>query len=340
MTTRPVEQEPPVTLVNGFVPVIDLGLPLPPSSPRRRLVADAIDRACQTSGFLVVLGHGVPDDLVNRLYAAAREFFALPVEAKRAIAADPTDTLQRGWESYLFMEKFCALRLGEEAGTPVTDRFGLTAPNRWPELAGFREVFLEYYRAMEDLAMELMRLLALSLDLPEDWFDDKFTDHLSPCALNYYVPQSRVAPGTLRNNPHTDMGTLTILYQDGAPGGLQVRGQDGEWLDVPAIPRSFVINLGRLMSRWTNGRLTSTVHRVVNPPEELAHLDRISIPFFHQPSPDALIECVPTCADEENPPEHEPILMGDYFVARSRRLFVQRRMSGPNGELPKGVDLL
>lgn len=331
MTAEQTVDERGVTLVNGYVPVIDLGFAGRPGRGRRDALAVAIRRACETSGFFVVVGHAVPEALVTGLYQAARQFFGLDEAAKRAIAVDPADTLQRGWERHLVLEKFSATALGEEAGAgtdPGVDRYGLRAPNNWPEMPGFREAFRAYYAALEHLAMELMRLIARSLDLPEGWFDDKFAGHMSPCALNYYIPQPEPpAPGSLRNRPHTDFGTLTILYQDDAPGGLQVRDRRGGWVDVPAIPGSFVVNLGLLMSMWTNDRLASTVHRVVNPPAEQAHLDRISIAFFHQPAPDALVECIATCTDEHDPPRHKPVNSGAYFVARSRRLFVQRGMA-------------
>lgn len=333
-----------VTVVNGYIPVIDLGLPLPADSPRRAAVARAIQHACETSGFFIVVGHAVPEATVAELYRAARRFFSLDEAAKQAIPADPADTLQRGWGRYLAMEKFAASVLGEDADAgreTGADRYGLRAPNKWPAIPGFRETFLTYYGAMEHLAIELMRLIARALDLPGSWFDDKFECHMSPCALNYYFPQPEPpAPGSLRNHPHADFGTLTILYQDDAPGGLQVRDRKGEWVDVPAVPGSFVVNLGRLMSMWTNDRLASTVHQVVNPPAEQAHLDRISIAFFHQPAPDALITCIPTCTDEHNPPRHKPVTSGSYFVARSRRLFVQRQIMEKSGNLPTGTTVL
>jgi isopenicillin N synthase-like dioxygenase len=131
----------------------------------------------------------------------------------------------------------------------------------------------------------------------------------------------------LRNDAHTDFGTVTVLYQDDAPGGLQVQHRDGRWLDVPPVPGSFVVNLGRLMTLWTNDRWASTVHRVVNPPPDQSHLDRISIAFFHQPNPDAAIACIPTCADADNPPRHAPVRSGNYFLSKSRRAFIERSLN-------------
>lgn len=332
MTARQTPDEYCVTLVNGYVPVIDLGFPLPVGSARRDAVVEAIRHACETSGFFVIVGHAVPDSLVAAVYREARRFFELDEAAKQAIAVDPADTLQRGWEKYLVLEKFAATALSENGAGAGTDTYGLQARNRWPALPGFREAFLAYYGAMERLALELMRLIASTLDLPEDWFDDKFTGHMSPCALNYYVPQPLPpAPGSLRNRPHTDFGTLTILYQDDSPGGLQVRDRQGAWLDVPAIEGSFVVNLGHLMSLWTNDRLASTVHQVVNPPAGQENLDRISIAFFHHPAPNTVIECIDTCNDAQNPPRHKPVASGDYFVSRSRRLFVERLVSDKRG---------
>ena len=117
-----------------------------------------------------------------------------------------------------------------------------------------------------------------------------------------------------------------MLYQDDAPGGLQVRDETGKWLDVPPIEGSFVINLGQLMTMWTDGRWASTVHRVVNPPREQAHRDRISVAFFHQPNPDALISTIPTCGSSGGPARHPEMTSGEYFLAKSRRAYVERAM--------------
>jgi isopenicillin N synthase-like dioxygenase len=96
-------------------------------------------------------------------------------------------------------------------------------------------------------------------------------------------------------------------------------------VDVPPVPGTFVINLGRLMTIWTNDRWASTTHRVLNPPPEYSHRDRISIAFFYQPNPDAVIECVPTCADAEHPARHSPVTSGDYLIGKARRAYLTRR---------------
>ena len=314
-----------MTAPGGYVPVIDLGL-VRPSGPAGRLTtAAAVDQAFQASGFLVAVGHGVRPATVSVLYDAGRRFFSQDEAARSEAYADPLDPLQRGYSPDDRLQMFSANRLGE----PVAADEALFAPNRWPALPGFRDGYLAYYRAAEALALEFMRLCAVALGLPEKWFDSKFSHHMSPLTVNYYPARPDAGPGVrLRNEPHTDMAVLTILYQDDSPGGLQVLAPGGQWIDVPPVPGSFVVNLGQLMAIWTNDRWASTTHRVLNPQAEHAHRDRISIAFFCLPNADTLIECIPTCADADHPARHRPVTAGDYLIARSRRAYLASRAGG------------
>ncbi|MEV5463305.1 2OG-Fe(II) oxygenase family protein, partial [Streptomyces cellulosae] len=310
---------------------------------QRRAVADAIGAVCEDSGFLVVVGHGVPESSISRMYEATRQFFALPSERKEALRADDRDPLMRGFGRKGSLaasnedasvedersrpdlsETFTYNRLGDtpDNSLPAGADERLRLPNKWPQLPGFAEIYRDYYGRMEDLALEIMRLFALALQLPENWFDHKVDRHMTNMTANYY-PAQPVAPepGQLRKGVHSDWGSLTILYQDEAPGGLQVMNKQGEWLDVPVIPGSFVINIGDLMAIWTNNKWVSTVHRVVNPPREVSNCERYSVPFFHQPNFDTLIECIPTCASPDNPPRHEPVLSGEYIMEKFRRAY-------------------
>lgn len=139
---------------------------------------------------------------------------------------------------------------------------------------------------------------------------------------NYYPAQPEPPePGQLRKGEHSDWGSLTILSREEAPGGLQVRMPDGEWLDVPDVAGAFVINIGDLMSVWTNNRWVSTRHRVVNPPRHQSDRARYSLAFFHQPNFDTLIECLPGCASESNPPVWPPVRSGDYILEKFRQAY-------------------
>ncbi|POX41482.1 oxidoreductase [Streptomyces sp. Ru73] len=332
-----------ITVVDGYVPVIDIGPARGGTAADRQAVAEAIGRVCETSGFLVIVGHGVPEESIASVYDATRRFFALPQEAKEALRSDPRDPLMRGFgrkgslaasnadasvederKRPDLSETFTYNRLGEGHGVRLPDSADdrLRLPNKWPELPGFAEAYRAYYARMEDLAQEIMRLFALALDLPEQWFDGKVDQHMTNMTANYY-PAQPVAPepGQLRKGVHSDWGSLTILYQDESPGGLQVQDKSGQWLDVPVIPGSFVVNIGDLMAIWTNDKWVSTVHRVVNPPREQAHRERYSIPFFHQPNYDALIECIPTCAGPGRPARYAPVLSGEYITEKFRRAY-------------------
>ncbi|MCS0634260.1 isopenicillin N synthase family oxygenase [Streptomyces sp. LP05-1] len=332
-----------VTVVDGYVPVIDLSSARSSEAADRRL-ATVIDEVCRTSGFLVIVGHGVPEHTISEMYRATREFFALPIEKKADLLADPADPLMRGFgrkgslaasnadalverERALpdISETFTVNRLGEPDGPrmlPAEADPALATPNKWPVDPGFAEAYRSYYAAMEVLAADIMRLFALALELPEDWFEEKIRRHMTNLTANYYPRQSiPPAPGQLRKGVHSDWGSLTILYQDEGPGGLQVQDKSGQWLDVPYIEGSFVVNIGDLMAIWTNNRWVSTVHRVVNPPRALAGTERYSVPFFHQPAYDALIECIPTCTGPDNPPRHAPVRSGDYIVGKFGRAY-------------------
>ena len=179
-------------------------------------------------------------------------------------------------------------------------------PVQWPAMpADLQKHWLEYYKAMEQLSGNMLRLFALALRLPENWFDAKIDRHRSALrALNYPELTQDPLPGQIRAGAHTDYGSLTILLQD-TVGGLQVRTRAGDWQDVPSIPDSYVINLGDLMSRWTNDRWVSTLHRVVNPPSRAR---RQSIAFFHNINHDQVVSCIPTCTDKDHPPKYKDIL--------------------------------
>jgi isopenicillin N synthase-like dioxygenase len=192
----------------------------------------------------------------------------------------------------------------------------------WPERpADFKAVWQHYFVEMEQLSLRLLHVFAVALGLPETWFDDTVDLHLSNLAANCYPAQrTPPLPGQVRSKAHVDFSTLTILYQDDAPGGLQIYERGKGWRDVAAREGSYVVNLGDLMARWTNERWVATPHRVVNPPPELAGTQRISIPFFHQPNHDAVIEAIPTCVSADRPARYTPVTAGEWAAARRKGL--------------------
>ena len=162
---------------------------------------------------------------------------------------------------------------------------------------------------------------ALLLDAPEDFFDDKVDRHISRLRVRNYPEQpERPRPGQLRAGAHADYGSLTILKAEAKPGGLEACNQTGEWVEVPIVSGTFVVNVGELMARWTNDRWPATLHRVVNPPRAQAlGSRRQSIVFFHNPNYDAEIRCVPSCADPAHPARYPVTTSGEHL----RRQFVR-----------------
>jgi isopenicillin N synthase-like dioxygenase len=323
------------------VPVIDIGGYFSGDPAAKRAVAREIDAACRSIGFLVIAGHGVPDDLMGRLDAANRAYFAQPPEAKqRDGSADPI-AIHRGYyglgscsAAYSFddsdtapdyVERFTVNRVEIDADDPyyrTEQGRRIFVPNIWPaDAPAFRAAWTDYYHAMERLAQSLMRLFALALDLDERWFDDKIDKHMTNLTANWY-PDQQVppVPGQLRFGAHSDYGSLTILKTEDKPGGLEVRAADGSWHKVPIVPGTLIVNLGDLMAQWTNDRWVSTVHRVVNPPpDRVGGAARLSIAFFHQPNYDALVECLPSCR-EGGVAKYPPVTSGDHLETKLAKL--------------------
>jgi isopenicillin N synthase-like dioxygenase len=298
------------------IPVIDI-------SGERAGVVEEVGRACREIGFLTVTGHGVPEELVARTAATGRAFFDLPESAKLRLAeGEPAP----GLPAYrpLRSERLAA-SLGRSTPGDLKESldWGPAVPGHgWPEQPpGLRPAFEEYFAAVAGLGERLRRLFALALGLPEDWFEASFRGHSSSMrVINYPDPEGALEPGQLRAGAHTDYGCMTILRTEDAPGGLQVQTRDGEWLDVHAVPGSFVVNLGDMMARWTNDRWAATLHRVAVPPTEAAlGSRRQTIVFFHDPRADAVIECIPGCADAEHPPRYQPVTALEHVRAKAAK---------------------
>ena len=320
------------------IPVVDMTEARSGGPSGRAKVAAELASACERIGFFCLSGHGVPDRLVRDAQDAARGFFEQDTDAKETVLRRPPE-FNRGWIPP--ETESLGATLGAAAPNDLKESFTMGPPdipeteyytraeafphfarNRWPDQpAQLRPALTAYFNAVEALATDLMRLFALGLQLPETWFDGAVDRQCGSLRALFYPPQpGGAAPGQLRAGAHTDYGCITILKTEDAPGGLQVAVPDtGRWLDVPAIPGAFVVNLGDLMRHWTNDRWASTLHRVVNPlAGQGTERGRLSLAFFHQPNYDAVIDCVPTCISDANPARYEPVTSGGH---RLRKLY-------------------
>ncbi|ETW97855.1 MAG: 2OG-Fe(II) oxygenase [Candidatus Entotheonella factor] len=324
------------------IPIVDISPYWSNSEAGKQTVAHQIDEACREIGFLIIRGHNIPQALTESVDEVSRAFFDLPLPEKMQVVR-PAPDVTRGYipiegESVARSRGTCSpgdlnesFMVGPvDAGTSpyYTDPSAGKhfAPNLWPaQPKELREVYTAYFRAMSELAEVLMSLFALALGQPETFFADKIDKHISRLRVrNYPAPAEPPQPGQLRAGAHCDYGSLTILKIEDKPGGLQACNQAGQWLDVPVVPDCFVVNLGELMARWTNDHWVSTLHRVVNPPRELASESRRqSLVFFHNPNYDAVIECIPSCQDPDHPPRYPVTTSGEHL----RSQFVRTQTS-------------
>jgi isopenicillin N synthase-like dioxygenase len=317
------------------IPVIDISPYLQGSPEGGREVANQINKACQEIGFFIIVGHGVDQPSVDRTYRTASDFFQLPVEDKLRIR-QPDPSISRGYTPLKGESLSAGLGMGAPGDLKEMIDMGPVDipggeyyerpeaghhfhPNLWPERPeGFEQTMKSYYRRMNRLANDLMGLFALALDLPEDFFYDKLDRNMSALRIICYPEQAEAPePGQLRSGAHTDYGTLTILMSDQAAGGLQARHRDGYWVDVTPQPGSYVVNIGDVMQIWTNDRWVSTLHRVVNPPVELASTARRhSVVFFHQPNYDAVIETLPSCFGPLEPRKYDSFTYAEHWTRK------------------------
>lgn len=315
------------------IPTIDIGPYLEGTPEGREQVAAQIRKAGEEIGFFLIKGHGVDQSLIDQTYETASAFFRLPIEDKLTIR-QPPGNIPRGYTP--FKGETLAASLGKAAPGDLKEMIdfgpvdvpegeyysGAEAgyyfyPNLYPSKPdGLKDVMETYYRRMNRLANDLMALFAHALGLPENFFFDKLDKNISALRVICYPEQKEPPePGQLRSGAHTDYGTLTILMADRAAGGLQALHRDGYWVDVMIEPGTYVVNIGDIMQIWTNDRWVSTLHRVVNPPAELADTSRRhSVVFFHQPNYDAVIDTLPSCFDDKNPKKYEPITYKEHWL--------------------------
>lgn len=305
----------------------------------RHAVAHRIDHAGRTSGFLAITGHGIAADLLDEMMAVTTEFFDLPVEdkmrcwvedrtANRGYAPEGSESLAYSiGEADLPPDLFEAFNTGREILPDQEDdpyvsevRETFFAPNVWPEApARFREVWIDYFAAVEALGLTVMDAAAMALGLPDGWFRPFIDRSISVLrAINYERRAGAPAPlpDQMRMGAHSDYGSVTLLLADPVPG-LQILDDDGTWHDVLPPEGGFLVNIGDLLAEWTNDRWRSTMHRVVPPPHEGdGSARRRSIAFFQQPNWDAVIEVLPTCVEEGASPRYRPVRSGEHLLAK------------------------
>lgn len=314
--------DPPALDKTAEIPLIDIGGLRSGDPGQRAAVARELRAACEQRGFFYIRNHGIPETLLARVFALTEAFFDQPLDAKLALDKR-FSSCNRGYEPLRaqrlesgappdLKESFY---IGEEvpaSDSRVAAGWFNTGPNQWPadDLGGFRETMNSYFQAAHALGVLVTRGLEQSLDLPERYFDGYLEGAASTLRLLHYPPQPALPlPGEKGCGEHTDFGGVTLLLQD-ASGGLQVRDVERQsWIDAPPIPGTFVVNIGDLFARWTNGRYQSTLHRVIN----VSGRERHSIPFFFTGNPQYRVECLPTCLAPGATPQYTPVTVEQHL---------------------------
>jgi isopenicillin N synthase-like dioxygenase len=311
------------------LPVIDIGGLSSADPEARKAVGAKLREACLDKGFFYISNHGVPEDLVRDVFAEAAAFFALPAEQKAEVDKSKSkasrgyeplqgQTLEPGAPPDLKEGYYIGPEHGPDDPRVIAGMFN-HGPNQWPsQRPNFRPVMERYRSVLFDLSATLMRGMALSLDLPENYFDGYNKDANGTVRLLHYPPQSPQGDPTQKGaGAHTDFGGLTVLRQ-GDVGGLQVWDQKSDaWIHADPLPNTYVVNLGDMISRWTNDRYRSTVHRVVN----ASGKERYSVPFFYTGNYAFNVECIPTCLAPGETPKYPPVTVEQHMREMYKRTY-------------------
>ena len=293
------------------VPIIDIAPLLAGSPADAARVAGEIGAACRNIGFFYIVGHGVPDALMNDVYALARRFFAQPQEKKDAVRIGFDN---RGYAGLDTEQLNAAEAPDAKEAINLARADAVDAATLGPipaDFPAFGPVMHDYDARMRALCERLHGAFAMDLGLASDYFAGMIDRPMAVLRLLHYPPVDRADGARVGAGAHTDYGNITILSQDGT-GGLEVRTRTDDWIAAPPVEGSFICNIGDCLMRWSNEVYTSTPHRVISP----AGRDRYSVAFFFDVNSDALVQCLPGCCDVDHPARYPPILAGDYLKSR------------------------
>lgn len=312
------------------IPLVDLSKFVNGNDKDRAAFVNELGQAFHEIGFVGVINHGIPKTLIDDFYTASKAFFALPEAVKRQYEIEGMAG-QRGYTSFgkehakqsqvADLKEF--YQLGQEAeGEEAT---GLAYPKNIAvkEEPAFTALGIRLYKAFEKAGAELLRAIAIHLELDENYFDSKIRNGNSILRAIHYPPITREPASAIRAEQHEDINLITLLVGASA-GGLQIFTKDDEWIPIMPEENEIVINVGDMLQRLTNNYLKSTTHRVVNPPKEQWHLPRLSIPFFLHPKSDMDLTCLSRCVTEEYPLAYAPITAGEYLDERLREIGLKK----------------
>jgi isopenicillin N synthase-like dioxygenase len=292
------------------IPVIDFAKLTDRDLATRKAAAIGMREAFEDFGFIYLKDHGVPQSVIDQMFARSIAFFELP-QVTKAEAGGYRGAGLSG--------------LDPSKPTDVKERFRAPYDSNlpagyWPErIPNFREAISAFHEAGLSVLQQVMRGVALSLGLAEEYFDAAHQPHSGAVMLLHYPPITEpLLPGQLRSGAHTDFGTMTLLFHHGGAEGLEIQRPNGTWLHAPSTPGAAIVNAGDLLTRWTNGQLRSVLHRVVLPGGKAAQRPRYSATLFYEPRHEVVISCLEPCQSPSKPALYPPITAGERLAERRR----------------------
>lgn len=315
------------------IPTVDLNQYLHGSEEDKKVFAKQLGDTFSGIGFAIVANHGVPQELIDKAYKAFETFFALPDAIKQKYEIEGIAG-QRGYtgkgKEHAKGRNTGDLKEFFHVGQEVTDSDPIKA--EYPdnvyvdEVPELMETGIKLYQMLQFAGGNLLRAIADYLDLPNTYFDDKIHNGNSILRPIHYFPienPDEIPADAVRAAEHEDINLITLLIGASADG-LEVKNAEGKWIAAKPKPNEIVINVGDMLQRLTNNRLKSTTHRVVNPPRELMHLPRFSVPFFLHPKSDVSLACLPSCISADNPKRYPDCTAGEYLNERLREIGLRK----------------
>lgn len=310
------------------IPSVDLNNFLSDDQLLKNNFVKKLGKAYQEIGFVALKGHFLKDSDIKNIYKYIKAFFDLSDDIKRKYELEGFSG-QRGYTSFGKehakgkehgdLKEFW--HFGQYLDDEEYSQFSYPKNLYVQEIPEFNEIGKTVFKALEKTAIYVLRAISLYLELDEYHFDKYVKKGNSILRPIHYPPIKTKPKGAERAAAHGDINLITLLM--GAHGkGLQVLTNDGEWIDAIAEKDEIVINVGDMLSRYTNNKLKSTIHKVINPPKELWKKSRYSIPFFLHPIGTMKLNVLDSCIDDKNPKKYDDITAHDFLIQRLKDIGV------------------
>lgn len=298
------------------------------SKVKKDAFVQAIGESFQDTGF-VSIRNCIPQHIIKAFYQEWEKVYSLPIQVKKKYYREGAS--QRGFTLF-GLESAKDSDVGDLKEFYHIGQAVIEKNIAVEEVANFLPTGIRLYSAFEKAGRELLRAIALYLELDRDYFDDKIHEGNSILRAIHYPPITSEPGKAVRAEAHEDINLITLLV-GASSGGLQLLKKEyhgiknppeDAWIDVIPNKHEIVVNVGDMLQRLTNNKLRSTTHRVINPPRFQWHIPRLSIPFFHHPKPNMDLSCLENCVSDKNPSQYEPITAGAYLDERLTELGLKK----------------